>query len=208
MDVHKRLLLRNITVKPLPQITNQMVTACKAYVTSGGTETIWTQKAPEVIQKLNDCRLLNQEYQKCFRKTKQKLEEMPQERKFDFSEMYIFGKFDMFTRRLGKIISMFETIETYSHLAESKIEGVDRPLNTCLFHLVSCAVIVDNDRLEPLILGMELMANKFSVIVTSMKKKPYDYLDQRKADFDQDFEEFKRQINDLHVSGVLIAIII
>ena len=48
---------------------------------------------------------------------------------------------------------------------------------------------------------MELMANKFQVIVTQMRKKPYDYLDQRKMDFDQDFEEFKRQINELHVSS-------
>ena len=44
------------------------------------------------------------------------------------------------------------------------------------------------------------MANKFQVIVTVMKKKPYDYLDQRKMDFDSDFEEFKRQIQELHVS--------
>ena len=49
--------------------------------------------------------------------------------------------------------------------------------------------------------GMELMANKFQVIVTQMRKKPYDYLDQRKMDFDQDFEDFKRQINELHVSN-------
>lgn len=47
---------------------------------------------------------------------------------------------------------------------------------------------------------MELLANKFAVIVTSMKKKPYDFLDQRKAEFDQDFDDFKRQISDLHVS--------
>ena len=49
--------------------------------------------------------------------------------------------------------------------------------------------------------GMELMANKFQVIVTQMRKKPYDYLDQRKMEFDQDYEEFKRQINELHVSS-------
>ena len=45
-----------------------------------------------------------------------------------------------------------------------------------------------------------MMFNKFQVIVTQMKKKPYDYLDQRKMEFDSDFEDFKRQINDLHVS--------
>ena len=43
------------------------------------------------------------------------------------------------------------------------------------------------------------MANKLSVIITALKKKPYDVLDQRKADFDQDFADFKRQISELHV---------
>lgn len=46
---------------------------------------------------------------------------------------------------------------------------------------------------------MELMANKFQVIVTSMRKKPYNCIDQRKMEFDTDFDEFKRQIVDLHV---------
>ena len=51
--------------------------------------------------------------------------------------------------------------------------------------------------------GMELMANKFQVIVTAMRKKPYDFLDQRKAEFDVDFDDFKRQIGDLHVISLV-----
>ncbi|XP_076449856.1 dynein axonemal heavy chain 5-like isoform X2 [Babylonia areolata] len=154
------------------KITNQMITACKAYITDGRTETVWSQEVPVVKKKLNDSICLNEEYQRHFHKTKKKLEKMKNERPFDFSEMYIFGKFDTFTRRLKKIIEMFDTMEMYSHLSESKIEG------------------------------MELMANKFNVIVTSMKKKPYDFLDQRKAEFDQDFDDFKRQISDLHTAIV------
>ncbi|KAK7469850.1 hypothetical protein BaRGS_00036128, partial [Batillaria attramentaria] len=150
------------------KITNQMITACKAYITDCRTETVWTQNKDLVKRKLEECIHLNEEYQRHFHATKQKLEKMKNERPFDFSEMYIFGKFDTFTRRLKKIIEMFDTIEMYSHLSASKIEG------------------------------MELMANKLAVIVTSMKKKPYDFLDQRRAEFDQDFEDFKRQIADLH----------
>ena len=105
------------------QITNQMITACKSYITVQGSETIWTQETDEVIRKLKDCLRLNEEYQRHFHKTKQKLEEMPNERKFEFSEMYIFGKFDTFARRLRKIIDMYETMEMYSHLQESKVEG-------------------------------------------------------------------------------------
>lgn len=66
-----------------------------------------------------------QEYQRCFHKTKEKLEQTPNERQFDFSEMYIFGKFDTFQRRLNKILEMFCTITTYSALQDSKIEGLE-----------------------------------------------------------------------------------
>ena len=105
------------------QVTNQMITACKAYITDGGCETVWSQETKDVIRKLNDCIRLNDEYQACFHKTKALLQEMPDERQFEFSEMYIFGKFDTFKRRLQKIIEMFDTMEVYSHLTDSKIEG-------------------------------------------------------------------------------------
>lgn len=36
-----------------------------------------------------------------------------------------------------------------------------------------------------------------------MKNKHYDFLDQRKTDFDQDYEEFCRDINDLHVGFMI-----
>lgn len=45
------------------------------------------------------------------------------------------------------------------------------------------------------------MANKLHVIVQTMKKKKYDVLDARKDFFDNDFEEFKRSIDELHVNG-------
>ncbi|XP_071824188.1 dynein axonemal heavy chain 5-like [Apostichopus japonicus] len=149
------------------KVTNQMITACKAHISCNGLYSIWEQPTEELIPKLKACIKLNHEYQHHFQKTKQKLESTPSERQFEFSEMYIFGKFDTFERRLTKIIEMFSTIEMFSSLSESKIEG------------------------------MELMANRFSVIYTSMKKKPYNPLDQRKADFDDDFAEFKRQVQEL-----------
>ena len=40
---------------------------------------------------------------------------------------------------------------------------------------------------------------RFQLIVTTLRKKPYDMLDYRKTEFDTDFEDFKRQINDLEV---------
>lgn len=49
--------------------------------------------------------------------------------------------------------------------------------------------------------GIEQSATRFNVIVTNMKKKPYDFLDQRKTEFELDFDEFKRMVAELHVSA-------
>ncbi|XP_036366495.1 dynein heavy chain 5, axonemal-like [Octopus sinensis] len=152
------------------KVTNQMITASKAYITCDGSETVWTQPTDLLMKKLHDCIMLNDTYQKCFQQTKEKLEKLPHERQFDFSGMYIFGKFDTFVRRLRKIIEMFETIERYSNLSTSKIEG------------------------------LESMSKNFQSIVSCLQNKTYNCLDQRKTEYDQDFEDFKRKIQELHMS--------
>ena len=52
--------------------------------------------------------------------------------------------------------------------------------------------------------GLEAMHSRFQLAVTGMKKKPYDILEYRRADFDQDFEEFKRQTWEIRVSQKLL----
>jgi dynein heavy chain len=147
-----------------------MITTSKMYITDNYTQTIWSQDQTIVISKLRDCIKLNEEYQRCFQLTKTKLASNPSERPFDFSEMYIFGKFDSFVRRCERIIDMFATINLYSHLADSKIEGISP------------------------------FYSKFNMIITSMKKKDYDFLDQRKQDVDSDLDDFRRSIADLHAN--------
>ncbi|XP_078108036.1 dynein axonemal heavy chain 5 isoform X2 [Sander vitreus] len=150
------------------KVTNQMITACKAYITNNGSYSIWDQPQQVVADKIKAAIHLNQEYQRYFHKTKEKLELTPSERQFDFSEMYIFGKFDTFQRRLNKILEMFSTIVTYSALQDSKIEG------------------------------LETMGTRFQAIVLNMKKKHYSFLDQRRTDFDVDYEEFCKSTSELH----------
>jgi dynein heavy chain len=150
------------------KVTNQMITACRNYITSNGYYKVWEQDAVEVTSKLRACVQLNLEYQRCFQNTKRKLAEQPDERPFEFSEMYIFGKFDTFARRLDNIIEVLETIRVYFSLTLSKIEGIDP------------------------------MAGRYGLIATTIKKKPYDPLDHRKLDFDTDLAEFRSSVADLH----------
>ena len=83
----------------LVKVTNQMITACRAYITDSGDHKVWEQDREVVLKKLEDCRLLNREYQQCYERTKAKVANSPDERPFDFSEMYIFGKFNTFCTR-------------------------------------------------------------------------------------------------------------
>ncbi|XP_052061669.1 dynein axonemal heavy chain 8-like [Mytilus californianus] len=149
------------------KVTNQMVTACKNYITDHGVNRIWDQQRQPLIEKLQNCVNLYKNYQTVFQKTKQKIEQTPGEKPFEFSEMYIFGKFETFCRRLDKIITLLNYIQIFSTLSESKVEGI------------------------------ETYGGRFQQILGSIKKKPYDFLDQRKVDFDIDFEDFKRQLGDL-----------
>ncbi|XP_056012226.1 dynein axonemal heavy chain 8-like [Ostrea edulis] len=152
------------------KVTNQMVTACKTYIAGDGVTRLWDQPRQPLIEKLQHCLSLYENYQASFQRTKEKIDGTPGERPFEFSEMYIFGKFETFCRRLDKIIALLNYIESFSTLSYSKIEGI------------------------------ETFASRFGQIYGTIKKKPYDVLDQRKTDFDTDFDDFHRQMRDLEVN--------
>ncbi|KAM9553974.1 dynein axonemal heavy chain 8-like [Salvelinus alpinus] len=149
------------------KVTNQMVTACRAYITDNGTSGIWEQDTQDIIKKIQDCIYLFREYQSCFHKTKKQTLERPGEKPFEVSEMYIFGKFEGFCKRLEKITRMITAVKTFSVLGQSTIEGIDT------------------------------LASKFQNIYLTMKKKQYDILAPRKAEFEVDFAEFMVQISNL-----------
>uniref|UniRef100_A0A667G8R3 Dynein axonemal heavy chain 8 n=1 Tax=Lynx canadensis TaxID=61383 RepID=A0A667G8R3_LYNCA len=151
------------------KVTNQMVTACKAYITDGGTVHIWDQETPLVLKKIQDCIFLFKEYQTSFHKTRKQILESSGEKSFEVSEMYIFGKFEAFCKRLEKITEMITIVQTYSALSNSTIEGID------------------------------IMAIKFRSIYQGVKKKQYDILDPRRTEFDTDFSEFMTKINGLEI---------
>ena len=80
-----------------------MVKTCKSHLTDDGMIRIWDQPREVLVKKIQHCINLYEHYQACFQKTKTKLEQSPDEKNFDFSEMYIFGKFDAFCKRLDKV---------------------------------------------------------------------------------------------------------
>lgn len=142
-----------------------MVSACKQYITEKGTVRVWDVEPNVLLEKIATCQQLYHRYQECFHQGKLKIQ--AGSRPFEISEMYVFGKFSSFSRRVEGITAIINVIQEYSSLKYSRIEGI-----------------------EPLV-------NKFNHVMTAFKKKPYSPLDHRKMEFVTDYEDFKRQITEL-----------
>ncbi|XP_061094941.1 dynein axonemal heavy chain 5 [Conger conger] len=151
------------------KITNQMISTCKAYLCKDVTK-VWDHDRHELLNRIKECSQLNHEYQLCFQRVREKLRENPNDKQFEFSENYIFGKFDTFCKRLEKIAEMTSTMENLSALQHLKIEGIEK------------------------------IYVRYTTIATSTKSKTYDVLDHRKLEFDNDYTEFNYQVQGLYQS--------
>ena len=107
------------------KITNQMITNCCHFILQEKpSEDLWNRQPAPLLAALEECLRLNEAYQEQYRLTKDKLLTMPKGKQFDFSETQIFSKFDLFCRRVIKLIDMFSTIHQF-HALRSTTEGME-----------------------------------------------------------------------------------
>jgi dynein heavy chain len=150
------------------KITNQMIQNCRKYISGNGR--IWDQPPLVLVEKLESCLALNETYQEQYLLQKERLAEQPKVKQFDFNESQIFGKFDLFCKRVMKLVDLFTTIHQFSSLADHNIEGMD------------------------------LLIKNFFTLVDEFKRKPYDLLDYSKNAFDRDFLEYNVNIAELETA--------
>lgn len=97
------------------KITLQLISACKRHVLSVQAEEtgnrLWDKDPKALIPHLEACLKLNEAYQEQYRMTKERMETAGSGKKFEFNERNMFGKFDLFCRRVIKLIDMFSTID-------------------------------------------------------------------------------------------------
>ncbi|CAJ1345300.1 unnamed protein product [Effrenium voratum] len=150
------------------KITNQMITNCKECVLEGEeSESLWHKDPLVLIKNLWSCIRLNEEYQEYYRQTKDTLMTLPKGKQFDFSETLIFGRFDLFCRRVTKLIDMFQTVHQFTSLSQHRFDG------------------------------MEPLVKSFKSILEEFQFKRHDLLDFHNNRFDRDYVEFNVRISDL-----------
>ena len=77
--------------------------------------------------------------------------------------------------RLDNIGEFLRTAQTYETLGLSRIEGIEN------FHA------------------------RCQLLLTNLKKKPYNPLEHRKQDFDVDYQDFKTQLKEFEVRNISLA---
>lgn len=149
----------------LVKISNQMIITCRKYINCDGTKTVWNQLKKQVIEKIRICLDLYLKYYQCYKRIQKQMEEAG-ERVFDCSEMYVFGKFETFKKRLERINDVLTTTIKYSILQSSTIEGIDE------------------------------FALRFIEFHKKISSQKYDALNHRLPHFDIDYEKFKQDVVD------------
>eukprot|EP00756_Hemistasia_phaeocysticola_P037128 Hpha_TRINITY_DN16680_c2_g14::TRINITY_DN16680_c2_g14_i1::g.182401::m.182401/K10408/DNAH; dynein heavy chain, axonemal len=162
------------------KITNQLIKACKADIRQGGgisAARLWAQtQQPDslklLIARLQNCMELNKTYRGEFNKASDRLKMRQGGPQFsELNELHIFGKFELFCKRVHKLIDVFETIEQFQSLSEYNIDG------------------------------MGSLIDRFFEHVDDLKKKAQnDPLDQSTPQFDRAFNEWTKNIAELESS--------
>lgn len=153
----------------LSKITEQIIQNCTRNILHNGETNIsmWEKDIKDTIQELNECLVLNNTYQEQYRLIKKKLMQSPTSKQFDCNEMQIFGKIDLYCRRVVKLIDLFTTVDQFGALSINKMEGM-----------------------EPII-------DRFYEIRSEFRSRNHDLLDYHNNKFDRDYVEFNVHISEL-----------
>ncbi|KAL8448489.1 hypothetical protein Emed_003750 [Eimeria media] len=147
---------------------SQMIANCKAWLMDGDHhEALWEREPPQIIPMLQYCLKLNDVYHEQYRQTRERLVSTPKGKQLDVSEQDIFGRMDLFCRRLQKLITMYSTSQQFQCIAEQRFEGIDP------------------------------YVDRFRSIFNDFKAKRHDLLDFYSNRFDRDFVEFSVRVSDL-----------
>lgn len=120
----------------------------------------------ELIAVLKTCQDLKTAYIDQYKFTKERLESMPKAKQFDFNTTEIFGKFELFSRRVRKLLDLFGTIRQFKTLEKHNLENI-----------------------HPIVDSFQKYVQNFRSKIT------HPLLDYKDDTFDRDFVEFNVDVS-------------
>ena len=156
----------------LCKISNQMIKVSKWTIVGASKkeDSMWDQPSGELLRTLRSVIDLNAAFQREFGRTEQAQAMDKKARQLEVNEISIFGKFDLFVRRVSKLHDMFSMIAQFETLASHKFDG------------------------------MEVIVTAFKRVKDGFRDKRHDLLDFHANRFDRDYVEFNQRIAEIETS--------
>ena len=151
--------------------TNQIIKCCRRYLERKSS--LWEGIPEVVVEDLRACIELKEMYVFHYRQTKGELAANPMGPQFDFPEAGIFGKFDLFSARLCKLVDVMHVTRQFDKLRLANIEHV-----------------------QPLCL-------QYKIILQQLREQAGDYLEARRREFDNRYQEYKYKVQELSTELVV-----
>jgi dynein heavy chain len=124
-------------------------------------DAVWWDNQPQsrsdLIARLRSCIGLNEKYQSGY---KASLSNQSGSSTTTLNQISLFGKFDLFCRRLTKLVDLFSVISQFDDLARRRIDG------------------------------MHTIVGQFVTLRENFRMKRHDFLDYHDNKFDRDYVEF------------------
>eukprot|EP01063_Lacrimia_lanifica_P013617 TRINITY_DN20252_c0_g1_i1.p1 TRINITY_DN20252_c0_g1~~TRINITY_DN20252_c0_g1_i1.p1 ORF type:complete len:4669 (+),score=1741.83 TRINITY_DN20252_c0_g1_i1:139-14145(+) len=151
--------------------TNQIIKACRRYLERNGS--VWEQPPDIAIEDLRACVELKDIYLFHYRQTKGEMAANTPGPQFNFSEASIFGKFDLFAARVGKLVDVMHVTRQFDRLMMANIEHI-----------------------QPL-------CQSYQNILSDLRSQAGDYLEARRRDFDSTYQDYKFRVQELSTELVV-----
>eukprot|EP00760_Papus_ankaliazontas_P006643 PhM_4_TR1311/c1_g1_i1/m.52782/K10408/DNAH; dynein heavy chain, axonemal len=160
------------------KITNQLIQGCKKTLNPNPSQKnrLWdqcnnTESLHRLLDDLQACLDLSAFYRDEYDRAKSALlVKNPKGKQFDFTTLTIFGRFELFSKRISKLIQVFKTVDQFRALESYNIDGMEQ-------HIA-----------------------RFKEDLANLKGKSNDLLDYTKPSFDKDYIEFTSRMLDLDSS--------
>lgn len=159
------------------KITNVLVLACKRAINPSGTRArIWemTESAASLQDLLNRLQVsarVNVTYVQEYRRAQEELRTCGGHKQFDFDELRFLGHFNLFVKRLDKLIVVFRKVKQFALLKEYHVEP------------------------------MEALLPRFDEYLGQLRGKTTDILDIHDNNrFDVEFKNFETRLSELETS--------
>eukprot|EP00494_Astrolonche_serrata_P024193 UN24451 len=143
------------------KITYQLMRRSAEIILDGqGVNELWHTAPDLIIKRINGAKNLFKAYRQHYKRTSEKLAEMPNRKQMDFDPEHIFGEASLYCRRLDKLIDIFSSVHQFSLLSSQYINNLQ-------------GIIKD-----------------FNGELKTFQNKKHDLLNHKYAAFERDYIEF------------------